>query len=128
MESMKRSKNIYIFADKTNNLYETDIKNYNKLLTNNISKTCKKSDPTVFNAINREAKNIERYDIAERVDCLAKSNAFVILRDHKENFQSNPKCRWINQAKSEIGKISKFFLEDVICKLMEKYRFCNHLV
>ena len=128
MESIKRSKNIYIFADKTNNLYETDIKNYNKLLTNNISKTCKKSDPTVFNAINREAKNIERYDIAERVDCLAKSNAFVILRDHKENFQSNPKCRWINLAKSEIGKISKFFLEDVICKLMEKYRFCNHLV
>ena len=68
IESIKRSKNIYIFADKTNNLYETDIKNYNKLLINNISKTYKKSDSTIFNPINREAKNIvEIYDIAERV-------------------------------------------------------------
>ena len=38
--SIKRSKNIYIlFADNTNNLFETDIKKYNKLLINNISKT-----------------------------------------------------------------------------------------
>ena len=39
IESIKKSKNIYIFVDKTNNLYETDMKNYNKLLINNISKT-----------------------------------------------------------------------------------------
>ena len=87
IESIKRSKNIYILADKTNNLYKTDIKNYNKLLINNISKTYKKSDSTIFNAINREAKNIvERYDIAERVGCFAKSNAFVTLKITKRIF------------------------------------------
>ena len=91
IESIKRSKNIYIFADKTNNLYETDVRNYNKLIKNNISKSYKKSDLTIFNKINKEAKNIaEKYDTAERVDCFAKSNAFVTLKDHKENFQSNP--------------------------------------
>ena len=58
IESIKRSKNIYIFADKFNNLYESDIKNYNKLLMNNVSKVYKKSDLTIFNTINREAKNI----------------------------------------------------------------------
>ena len=120
IESIKRSKNIFIFADKTNNLYKTDIKNYNKLLINNISKTYKKSDSTIFNTINREAKNIaERYDIAERVDCFAKSNAFVTLKDHKENFRSNPKCRLINLAKSELGKVSKFFLENINTKVRE---------
>ena len=78
IESIKKSRNIYIFADKTNNLFEADVKNYNKLLTNNISKTYKKSDSTIFNTINREAKNIaEEYDIAERADCFAKSNGFV---------------------------------------------------
>ena len=41
IESIRKSKNIYIFADETNNLYETDIKNHNKLLINNISKTYK---------------------------------------------------------------------------------------
>ena len=33
IESIKKSRNIYIFVDKTNNLYEADVKNYNKLLT-----------------------------------------------------------------------------------------------
>ena len=78
IESIKKSRNIYIFADKTNNLYEADVKNYNKLLISNISKTCKKSDSTIFNTINREAKNIAgKYAKAERADCIAKSNAFV---------------------------------------------------
>ena len=58
IDSIKRSKNSYIFVDKTNNLYETDVKKYNKLLINNISKAYKKSDSAVFNKINREAKNI----------------------------------------------------------------------
>ena len=86
-DSIKRSKNIYIFSDKSNSLYENDVK-HNKLLVNNISKTYKKSYSTLFNTINREAKNIaEKYGIAERVDCFAKSNEFFTLKDHKENFQ-----------------------------------------
>ena len=52
IDSIKRSQNIYIFADETNNLNETDVKNYNKLLINNISKTYKKSDSVIFNKIN----------------------------------------------------------------------------
>ena len=125
IESIKRSRNIYIFVDKTYNLYETDIKIQNKLPINNISKTYKKSDSTIFNTTNREAKNIaERCDIAERVDCFAKSNTFVTLKDHKENFQSNPKCRLINSAKSEIGKVSKFFIENINTKV-RKMSFVN---
>ena len=56
--SIKKSKNIYIFADKTNTLYETGIKSYNKLLINDISETYKTSDSTILNTINTEAKNI----------------------------------------------------------------------
>ena len=78
------------------------------------------SDPTIFNTINKEAKHIaEGYDIADRVDCFAKSNAFITLKDHKENFQSNPKCRLINPAKSEIGKVSKFFIENINTKVRD---------
>ena len=63
-----------------------------------MSKTTKNYQQTIFlkptrNQIqlyltkNTEAKNIaEKYDIAERVDCFAKSNAFVTLKDPKENF------------------------------------------
>ena len=50
------------------------------------------------------------YGVSERVDCLAKSNTFISLNDQKSNFSSNPKCSLVNPAKSEIGKISKYFL------------------
>ena len=74
----------------------------------------------IFNAINREVKNIaERYVIAERVDCFAKYNVFITVKDHKEKFQSNPKYRLINPAKSEIGKVSKFFIENINTKVRE---------
>ena len=42
--SIKKSKNIYFFADKTNDLYVTDINSDNKLLTENISKTYRKTN------------------------------------------------------------------------------------
>ena len=80
----------------------------------NISKTYKKTEHNIYNKINKEAKTIaNNYGVSERVDCLAKSNAFVSLKDHKPNFSSNPKCRLINPAKSEMGKISKYFLEQL---------------
>ena len=41
----------YAFYQQFNFLYENDIKNYNKLLINNISKTYKKSDPTTFHVV-----------------------------------------------------------------------------
>ena len=80
ISSIKKSKNVVIFADKTQNIYETDKNTCSKLLTNNISKTYKKQ-------INKEAKIISNnYGVSERVDCLAKSNAFISLKDHKPNF------------------------------------------
>ena len=46
-----------------------------------------RSDLTIFNTINKEAKHIAKsYNIAKRVDSFAKSNAFITLKDHKRNF------------------------------------------
>ena len=33
------------------------------------------------------------------------------MKDHKENFENAPKCRLINPAKTNIGRISKQLLE-----------------
>ena len=41
------------------------------------------------------------------------------MKDHKENFQSNPKCRLIDPAKSEIDKVSKFFIENINTKIRD---------
>ena len=95
------------------------IKNtYSNLLTDNISKTYKKTEHNIYSKINKEAKIIaNNYEVSERVDCLA--NAFISLKEHKPNFSSNPKCRLINPAKSEIGKISKYFLEQLNSKIRD---------
>ena len=42
---------------------------------------------------------------------MAETEAFITLKDHKDNFESNPKCRLINSAKSELGKVSKIILD-----------------
>ena len=42
------------------------------------------------------------------------------MKDHKENFDNNPKCRLINPAKSEIGVISKYHLENINKIIREK--------
>ena len=102
--SIKKSKNIYIFACKTINFYETD--SYNKLLTKNISKTYQKTNNKVYDSINKEAKVIaEEFEVGDRVDCLAKTNAFITSKDHTENFRSNTKCRLINLVKAKLVKL-----------------------
>ena len=72
----------------------------------------------VYSKINKEAKQIvNNYEIADRIDCLRKFNPFISFKDHKDNFLSNPKCRLINPTKSQIGKISKLFIENINTKV-----------
>ena len=42
-----------------------------------------------------------------------KNDAFITLKDHKPNFQNNPKTRLINPAKNEMGRISKSILDKI---------------
>ena len=42
-----------------------------------------------------------------------RKEAFVTLKDHKDNFANKPTCRLINPSKQEIGKISKQILENI---------------
>ena len=44
---------------------------------------------------------------------MKKREAFISPKDHKENFENNPKCQLINPAKSDSGKISKLILDKV---------------
>ena len=58
------------------------------------------------------------------MECSAKRSAFITLKYHKENFKSNQKRRLINPSKSEMGIVSKKYLESIISKLNSKLQ-CN---
>ena len=97
------SNHLFISADKTRNMYEVERNQYLKLLQDNASKHYKTAPDGLYEEINRTAKSLaENLNIADRVDTLAKSEAYIKLKDHKDNFERNIPCRLINPAKSEI--------------------------
>ena len=54
------------------------------------------------------------------MNCLARKEAFITLKDHKENFSNALPCRLINPAKSEMGRVSKAVLDRVLHAVDQK--------
>ena len=118
LKKINSSDKMFVFADKTRNIYETSLDTYNKLLHDNITKTYKHGSEENISEINNELNHIaNKLSIGNRIECMKKREAFISLKDHKENFQTNPKCRLINPAKSDSGKISKSILDRLNTKL-----------
>ena len=114
MNEMERSNHLYIPADKTTNIYKVSMDQYRQLSHSDINANYKKADAEAQAEINREAEIIakELY-LEDRVECLAQRDAFITLKDHKENFINNTKYRLLNPANSQNGLISKQLLEDI---------------
>ena len=84
---------MFVFADKTNNIHETKSEDHEKLILENITKTYQKAPKKLEKPINLEEKNIAKsLKLADRIDHLAKTEAFITLKDHKENFVNKPTC------------------------------------
>ena len=121
IRTVASSNDVLIFADKTRNIYKSSPENYHKLLSENITKSYKIGDEGLTSEINNELKNISyNLGIGDRIDIMAEKPAFITLKDHKDNFNSNPKCRLINPSKSELGKVSKIILDDINNRLRSK--------
>jgi len=121
INKISSSNKIYVPADKTTNMYKLSSTQYQKLLAENITATYKKSSDNTKTNIDMEAKNIaNKLKIADRVESFACRESFITLKDHKENFANNPKCRLINPAKSEIGLISKQHLEKIVAEVQHQ--------
>ena len=96
---------------------------YNKLLTENITKTYKLAQDGTIDSINHELKDIaDALKISNRIEPMAQPQAFISLKDHKEDFENNTKCRLINPAKSDLGKVSKTILDKINTEIREQTR------
>eukprot|EP00111_Clytia_hemisphaerica_P006802 TCONS_00019646-protein len=102
------------FADKTTNLYKLSKAEYNKLLHNAITSNYEKSNVEVEREIISRGKSlVKNKNIFNRMLTNGKNDAFITLKDHKPNFQNNPKTRLLNPAKNELGRISKSILDKI---------------
>ena len=120
VRNIRSSDNILIFADKTSNLYEANEAQYTKLLNDNITATYKRSDLHTRDTIDDEAKTLANsLGLSDKMERFAERHAQVSLKDHKDNFRTNPKCRLINPAKSEMGRVSKVILANIISSVTD---------
>ena len=123
---IKKSEHLLIPADKTGNMYTVKPDTYNKLLSNNITKDYQKSKLTTVKHVNLEAKEITtKLRIADRVEAIPEQQAFITLKDHKQNFQNQPQCRLINPTKTKIGTISKTKLQKIQKKRTREITWFN---
>ena len=93
---------------------------YKKLLRDNITKSYKTCNNEAYDDINEELRDICNHSIGNRINIMATKDAFITIKDHKEDFPSNLKCRLINPTKSNLGKVSKVILEEINEKIRAK--------
>ena len=106
--AINRSTTLYVPADKNTNLYKIEVKDYEKLLHDNIIITHQKASRDTARIINMEAKHIaEQLKLDDRIEQAAEQKAFITLKDPKPNFPNNIKCRLINPAKSNRLRVQR---------------------
>ena len=70
--------------------------------------------------INKVSKTIaQKIHLDDKMEVFQKKESFVTLKDHKESFENNSKCRLINPSKTDIGKIAKQILQSYVHKLRD---------
>ena len=84
---INNTKEVLVNADKSTNTYKMNKNAYNKYLTENITKTYKKTNKNKVNRINSEAKRIaEKLKLDDRIQQLQETEAFILGKEHKEGF------------------------------------------
>ena len=108
-------------ADKTQNFYKVSKEDHDKILQDNVTKEYKKAPLEMPSLINKEAKALaKKYGVLDRANTMSTPQAFVTIKDHKEDFRTNPKFRLLNPCKSELGKISKGILQRINSTLRDQ--------
>ncbi len=120
---IKSSANVFVPADKTRNFYEMSPSDYQKSPAENVTKSYKHAQENTATDLKTELTTLaDELDISNRVNDMTETQAFITLKDHKPDFENHPKCRLINPAKSELGKVSKFILDKVNTQIREQTR------
>ena len=103
-----------IAADKSSNFYFMESNEYKTLVEKEVHKEYKKANKADINkVVDAHKKIVSRLELKDRVFATTQRQCFASLKDHKDNFHSNPKVRLINPMKGDVGMISKQILENV---------------
>ena len=120
---IQTSKKVFVGADKSKNIYEVPVPKYRKIIRDNITKSYRLDDEDTVDLINRDIYNsTSLLGIQERVNKLEEKQCYVLLKDHKPDFLQKMPTRLINPAKTELGRVSKSILQNLVEELSIKLR------
>ena len=78
LKNVHSSKDVFVYTEKSTNVYENSPDNYNKLIMEDITKMYKFVNKNVTDDINDELRNIaSNLSIGNRVDTMAKRSAYI---------------------------------------------------
>ena len=121
---IRNAPKLIIEADKTTNFYELTQDQYEELITPSIHKDYKKAaEADLRRAVEQQKKVVMSYDLEDRVMRTQARPARVTLKDHKDNFQEDPKIRLINPTKPDIQIISRKILTNIIETVKTKTKY-----
>ena len=122
MRRFKESENIFIKSDKSDNLYKIEKGKYKQMMFKEVVKNYKKAPPDLEKELNSEAKMLAHsLGIVDRVEKYNTKNCFITIKDSKMDFKTNPECRLINPAKTQIGRVSKIIQPKRITYFLDDY-------
>ena len=105
---------IIVKADKTGNINEVSATDHDRLMQENLTRDYKLDHDKNLSDIDKDARNHDHsLDITDRMECHSCSSAFLTIKDHKEDFPNTIKCRVINPAHNNLGKVSKRVLDKI---------------
>ena len=76
-------------------------------MNDNVTKDYAHTKNQTVKEISKEAKKIAKnLELDDRIEDQSSQQAFITIKDHKNDFPNKIKCRLINAATTQIGKIS----------------------
>ena len=124
LNKIEKSNKLFVFADKSNNLYKINKTNYEKILNNKVRSEYKISNKNTINKINDETYNlIKLHKVEGKIPKLQEKQAFITIKDHKETFPNKIEYRLLNPTKSFFAKYSKNLIDKINSTIRKNARF-----
>ena len=101
-------------------MYKIKPSKYQEILNNKITENYKIDYDNTIDQINKDTCNFaSKLHINDRLGKFQKKEAYILFKDHKPNFINKLQTRLINSSKTELGKISKNIIEDIVTNMRE---------
>ena len=118
IKDLRKTNDIIVSADKTRNMYRLNVASYNKLLLDNITQEYRKSSTANVNIVNKRSSELaKQLELEKRMEVYSDAKANLLIKDHKPNFPGSVSVRLINPSKTDVGRVSKHILQDIISDL-----------